>query len=176
MTLYRYQDHQPELHKDTFVAPSAVLIGRVHLSKGANVWYGAVLRGDNEPILIGESSNIQENSVLHTDMGCPLNVGSHVTVGHSVTLHGCTIGNNSLIGMGATILNRAVIGHNSIVGAGALVTEGKTFPDGSLIIGSPAKLARALTNEEIAQLPHNAAQYVERGYVYKQNLTEVKDI
>jgi carbonic anhydrase/acetyltransferase-like protein (isoleucine patch superfamily) len=176
MTLYRYRDHQPELHEDTFVAPSAVLIGQVHLSKGANVWYGAVLRGDNEPILIGESSNIQENSVLHTDMGCPLNVGSHVTVGHSVTLHGCTIGNNSLIGMGATILNRAVIGHNSIVGAGALVTEGKTFPDGSLIIGSPAKLARALTSEEIAQLPHNAVHYVERGREYKQNLTEVKDI
>lgn len=174
MTLYRYKDHEPIVHEDTFVAANAVLIGQVKLSKGANVWYGAVLRGDNEPIVIGEFSNIQDNSVLHTDKGCPLNVGNHVTVGHSVTLHGCTIGNNSLIGMGATLLNRAVIGHNCIVGAGSLITENKVFPNGSLIMGSPAKLVRILTEEEINQLPQNAIHYTERGRDYKQNLTEVK--
>ena len=150
-----------------------MLIGQVVLQAGANVWFGAVLRGDNEPITVGKNSNIQENSVLHTDVGAPLNIGANVTIGHSVTLHGCTIGDNSLIGMGAIVLNHARIGVNSIVGAGALVTEGKTFPDGVLLVGSPAKVLRELTEEEIARLPNNAHHYSARGQAYAAELQPI---
>ena len=129
MPIYRLDQHSPKLAE----------IGQVILHASANIWFGAVLRGDNEPITVGENSNIQENSVLHTDVGAPLTIGKNVTIGHSVTLHGCTIGDNSLIGMGATVLNHAKIGANSIVGAGALVTEGKEFPDGALLVGSQPK-------------------------------------
>ena len=172
MPIYQFNDFKPTLAERTYVAPTAVLVGQVVLKAGANVWFGAVLRGDNEPITVGENSNIQENSVLHTDAGAPPSIGANVTVGHSVTLHGCTIGDNSLIGMGAIVLNHATIGANSIVGAGALVTEGKTYPEGVLLVGSPAKVLRTLTEEEIARLPLNAYHYSVRGQMYL-NLIEL---
>ena len=175
MPIYQFNDFKPTLAERTYVAPTAVLVGQVVLKAGANVWFGAVLRGDNEPITVGENSNIQENSVLHTDAGAPLSIGANVTVGHSVTLHGCTIGDNSLIGMGAIVLNHATIGANSIVGAGALVTEGKTYPEGVLLVGSPAKVLRTLTEEEIARLPLNAYHYSVRGQMYL-NLIELNPI
>ncbi|TDR33064.1 gamma carbonic anhydrase family protein [Hydromonas duriensis] len=173
MPLYRFHEHAPIVAEKTFVAPTAVLIGKVILHIGANIWYGSVLRGDNETITVGENSNIQENSILHTDIGCPLRIGANVTIGHGVTLHGCTVDDNSLIGMGAIILNRATIGKNSVVGAGALVTEGKNFPDGALIVGSPAKMARLLTEEEIAALPNNAHHYASRGQDYLTHTQEI---
>ena len=173
MPIYQFKNFKPTLAARTYVAPTAVLIGQVVLQAGANVWFGAVLRGDNEPITVGKNSNIQENSVLHTDVGAPLNIGANVTIGHSVTLHGCTIGDNSLIGMGAIVLNHARIGVNSIVGAGALVTEGKTFPDGVLLVGSPAKVLRELTEEEIARLPNNAHHYSARGQHYAAELQPI---
>ena len=173
MPIYRFHQHAPQIAAQTYVADTAVLIGQVSLAQGANVWFGAVLRGDNELISVGRNSNIQENSVLHTDMGCPLTIGEHVTIGHGVTLHGCTIGDNSLIGMGAIVLNKAVIGQNSIVGAGALVTENKNFPDGALIVGSPAKMLRLLNEDEIAKLPHNAEHYAQRGQDYIAHLTQI---
>ena len=145
---------------DFWVAPSAQVIGNVHLGRGANIWFNAVLRGDLEPITVGENSNVQDGSVLHTDPGVPLTIGRNCTVGHMVMLHGCTIGDNCLIGIGATVLNRARIGENSIVGAHALVTEGKQFPPGVLLLGAPAKVARELTAEEIADLPAGAERYV----------------
>jgi carbonic anhydrase/acetyltransferase-like protein (isoleucine patch superfamily) len=171
MPIYQFKDLQPTLAERTYVAPTAILVGQVVLKAGANVWFGAVLRGDNEPITVGENTNIQENSVLHTDAGAPLTIGENVTVGHSVTLHGCTIGDNSLIGMGAIVLNHANIGANSIVGAGALVTEGKVFPAGALLVGSPAKVLRMLSDEEIARLPSNAHSYSARGQAYASHLT-----
>ena len=174
MPIYRLDQHTPQLAERTYVAPTAVLIGQVHLYTGANVWFGAVLRGDNEPIAVGENSNIQENCVLHTDVGAPLNIGKNVTIGHSVTLHGCSIGDNSLIGMGAIILNHAQIGANSIVGAGSLVTEGKQYPDGVLLVGSPAKVVRQLSDEEIARLPNNAHHYSQRGQLYASQLHPVE--
>ena len=174
MSIYRLDQHEPSLGERTYVAPTAVLIGQVTLHAGTNVWFGAVLRGDNEPITVGDNSNIQENCVLHTDIGAPLTIGQNVTIGHSVTLHGCTIGDNSLIGMGATVLNHAKIGANSIVGAGALVTEGKGFPDGALLVGSPAKVIRMLTEDEIARLPNNAHHYAARGQHYATHLQAIE--
>ena len=146
---------------DYWVAPTAVLIGDVVLESGASVWFGAILRGDNERISVGQGSNVQENSVLHTDMGFPLTIGAGCTIGHRVMLHGCTIGDNSLIGMGATVLNGAKIGKNCLIGAGALVTEGKTFPDNSLIVGSPAKAIKTLDDSTVAMLKWSADHYVE---------------
>ncbi|MDP9124499.1 MAG: gamma carbonic anhydrase family protein, partial [Pseudomonadota bacterium] len=140
---------------------------------GANVWYGAVLRGDNEWITIGERSNIQDGSVLHTDMGSPLTLGADVTVGHMVMLHGCTVGDNSLIGIQAVVMNGAKIGRNSIVGAGALVTEGKEFPDNSLIVGSPAKVVRTLTDEQAAGLRMNAVHYVANAARHRDTVVRI---
>jgi carbonic anhydrase/acetyltransferase-like protein (isoleucine patch superfamily) len=160
MALYRIGDDAPRLAADAWVAESATVVGRVDLAAGASVWYGAVLRGDNEWITIGERTNIQDGSVLHTDMGSPLTLGADVTVGHQAMLHGCTVGDNSLIGIQAVVMNGAKIGRNCIVGAGALVTEGKEFPDNSLIVGSPAKAIRTLTDEQVAGLRMNAAHYV----------------
>ena len=174
MSIYRLDQHEPSLGERTYVAPTAVLIGQVTLHAGTNVWFGAVLRGDNEPITVGDNSNIQENCVLHTDIGAPLTIGQNVTIGHSVTLHGCTIGDNSLIGMGATVLNHANIGANSIVGAGALVTEGKEFPDGALLVGTPAKVLRLLTDDEINRLPNNAHHYSARGQHYATHLQAIQ--
>ncbi len=162
MTIWKLDGITPELAPDgsAWVAPSAELIGRVRLKARANVWFGAVLRGDNEWIEIGEGSNVQDQSVLHTDMGYPLTIGANCTIGHRVTLHGCTIGDNTLIGMGATILNGAKIGANSLVGAGALVTEGKEYPDNSLIVGAPAKAIRTLDAEAAARIGKSAEGYV----------------
>jgi carbonic anhydrase/acetyltransferase-like protein (isoleucine patch superfamily) len=153
-----------------WVAPSAVVIGRVRLGARASVWFGATLRGDNELISIGEGSNVQDGSVLHTDIGKPLTIGRNVTVGHMVMLHGVTIGENSLIGIGAILLNGARIGANSIVGAGALITEGKSFPDNSLIIGAPARVHRQVSAEEVALITASAEHYVQNWQRYASAL------
>ena len=142
MTRYRIGGHTPEVPASAFVAREATLIGQVQLGERASVWFGAVVRGDNEPIEIGEGSNVQEGAVLHADPGFPLTIGAHVTVGHQAMLHGCTIGEGSLIGIQAVVLNGAVIGNHCLVGAGAIVTEKKVFPDRSLILGAPAKVVR----------------------------------
>ena len=159
---------------DFWVAPNAVVIGDVSLKKNASVWFGAVLRGDNDPIILGENSNIQDNSVCHTDDGMPLIIGNNVTVGHKVILHSCTVGDNSLIGMGSTVLNKAKIGNNCLVGANALVTEGKEFPDNSLIVGSPAKVKRELTDMEKKIIKLSALHYVENMKRYSKDLIEGK--
>ena len=159
---------------DFWVAPNAVVIGDVSLKKNASVWFGAVLRGDNDPIILGENSNIQDNSVCHTDDGMPLIIGNNVTVGHKVILHSCTVGYNSLIGMGSTVLNKAKIGNNCLLGANSLVTEGKEFPDNSLIVGSPAKVTRELTDMEKKIIELSALHYVENMKRYKKDLLEGK--
>jgi carbonic anhydrase/acetyltransferase-like protein (isoleucine patch superfamily) len=159
--IYSLGDRTPVLEgKGHFIAGNASVIGNVRLLDRASVWFNCVLRGDNELIEIGAGSNVQDGSVLHTDLGYPLTVGQDVTVGHKVMLHGCTIGNNSLIGIGSTILNGATVGENCLVGAHALITEGKSFPDGSLILGSPAKVVRQLTAAEIAGIAEAAQHYV----------------
>lgn len=175
MPLYSIDGVSPELPANGkyWIAPEAVLIGRVRLKEGASVWFNAVLRGDNEWIEVGEGSNVQDGCVLHTDPGFPLNIGASCTVGHGVVLHGCTIGENSLIGMGAVVLNGAKIGKNSIVGANALVTEGKEFPDNSLIVGSPAKVVRTLDDKTIAFLRGAAKVYAERWPRYAKGLKPV---
>ena len=173
--IYSLGDKQ--LNKDNldfWVAPNAVVIGDVSLKKNASVWFGSVLRGDNDPIILGENSNIQDNSVCHTDDGMPLIIGDNVTVGHKVILHSCTVGDNSLIGMGSTVLNKAKIGNNCLVGANALVTEGKEFPDNSLIVGSPAKVKRELTDMEKKIIELSALRYVENMKRYKKDLLEGK--
>lgn len=169
MPIYELDGQAPDLPADAdyFLADTAVLIGRVRLKTQANVWFGSVLRGDNEWIEIGAGSNIQENCTLHTDPGFPLTVGDRCTIGHNVVLHGCTIGEDTLIGMGAIVLNGARIGKNSIVGAGALVTEGKTFPDNSLIVGSPAKLARPIDDKLLKVVLDSAPVYVDRSRRYR---------
>ncbi|QRM31141.1 gamma carbonic anhydrase family protein [Microvirga sp. VF16] len=163
MPIYSLDDSAPILPSpDRFwIAPDAHVIGKVRLGLDVGVWFGAVLRGDNELIDIGEGTNIQEGALLHTDMGAPLTVGTGCTIGHKAILHGCTIGENSLIGMGATILNHARIGANCLVGANALVTEGKEFPDNSLIVGAPAKAIRALDADAIDRLRWSARNYVD---------------
>ncbi len=162
MPIYALADLVPELPPPGlfWIAPGAHVIGNVLLAEDVGIWFGAVLRGDNELISVGARSNIQENAMLHTDMGFPLSIGSDCTIGHHAILHGCTIGDNSLVGMGATILNGAKIGKNSLVGANALVTEGKEFPDNSLIVGSPARAIRTLDDAAAARLTASAAGYV----------------
>ncbi|PWR02992.1 gamma carbonic anhydrase family protein [Meridianimarinicoccus roseus] len=161
MTLYALDGQVPELPEDgdVWVAPDANLIGRVVLRSGASVWFASTLRGDNEPIVVGEGTNIQENCVLHTDMGFPLTIGANCTIGHKAMLHGCTIGAGSLIGMGATVLNGAVIGQGCLIGAGALVTEGKEIPDGALVMGAPGKVVRQLDAAAQAALLDSADRY-----------------
>ena len=158
---------------DYWVAPGAQVIGNVRLHTGASIWFNAVIRGDNEPIDIGENTNIQDGSILHTDPGMPLTIGAGCTVGHQAILHGCTIGENCLIGMGATILNGAVIGPNSLVGANALVTEGKVFPEGSLIVGSPAKAIRELNAGAIQGLRASALRYRENMKRFRAGLKSI---
>ena len=173
MAIYRLGDQRPMLADDAWVADSAQLIGRVELAAGASVWFGAVLRGDNEPLVIGRNSNVQENCVLHADEGLPLQIGEGVTVGHQVMLHGCTVGDNSLIGIQSILLNGARIGKNSLVGAGSLVTEGKSFPDGVLIVGRPARVVRELTPEQIEDLRRSAREYVERARHFREQLAKL---
>lgn len=157
--IYALDGITPDLHSDSWVAPDANLIGKVVLEAGASVWFGATLRGDNEEIRVGAGSNVQENSVLHTDMGFPLVIGANCTIGHRAMLHGCSIGEGSLIGMGATVLNGARIGRGCLIGAGALITEGKDIPDGSLVMGAPGKVVRVLDAEAQAKLLASAAGY-----------------
>ena len=169
--LYRLNERIPELRGERhFVAENAAVIGTVILEDNASVWFGAVLRGDNEPIHIGANSNIQDGAVLHTDIGIPLTVAANVTVGHQAMLHGCTIGEGSLIGIKAVILNRSIIGRNCLIGANTLVTEGKVIPDNSLVIGMPGKVVRTLTEAEIAAMHANTAHYVELMARYRSGL------
>lgn len=177
MPLYQLDDIQPQVppRDRWFLAPDAHVIGRVVIGDEVGIWFGAVLRGDNETIDVGARSNIQEGAMLHTDMGFPLTIGQGCTIGHHAILHGCTIGENSLVGMGATILNGAVIGRDCLVGAGALVTEGKTFPDGSLIVGVPARAVRALDEAAIAGLRRSADHYVENWRRYAKGLRRLQE-
>ncbi len=170
MPLYALDDIAPTLAEGAWAAPSADLIGDVRLGRGASVWFGAVIRADNTPILIGEESNVQDGAVGHSDPGAPLTIGARVTVGHQAILHGCTIGDQALVGMGARILNGAVIGPNCLVGAGALVTEGKSFDAGMLIVGAPARAIRALSEAEIAALAMSAAHYAQKAGHYAMQL------
>ncbi|WP_371171120.1 gamma carbonic anhydrase family protein [Aliiroseovarius sp. 2305UL8-7] len=157
--IYELDGIAPEIGENVFIAPDANVIGRVRLGAKASVWFGCTIRGDNEQIAIGAGTNIQENSVFHTDLGFPLTIGENVTIGHKVMLHGCTISDGSLIGMGATVLNGAKIGKNCLIGAGALVTEGKDIPDGSMVLGAPGKVVRELDEATIKRLEASAIHY-----------------
>ena len=171
---YTLEDRTPILDGEQhFIADGARVIGEVRLRTHSSIWFNAVLRGDNECIELGERSNVQDGSVLHTDPGFPLTIGKNVTIGHKVMLHGCTIGANSLIGIGSTILNGAIIAENCIVGAHALITENKTFPPGSLIIGAPARVARELSQEEIASIGEAADHYVANAARYRETLKAI---
>lgn len=173
MAIYAIDGVAPHIAATAWVADSAQVMGQVELGKGASVWFGAVVRGDTDRITIGAGSNIQDASVLHADAGQPLHVGERVTVGHQVVLHGCTIGDESLIGIGAVVLNGAKIGKNCLVGAGALVTEGKEFPDGSMILGSPAKAVRQLTPAQIEGLRQSARHYTDNARRFRDGLQKI---
>lgn len=170
MAVYRLGDDSPVVAPSAYIAPNATVVGKVTLAENSTVWFGATLRGDNEIIRIGANSNVQDAAVLHTDPGFPLSIGDHVSIGHQAMMHGCTVGEGSLIGIQAIVLNGAVIGKGCLVGAGALITERKTFPDGCLIIGAPAKAVRELTAEERENLLKVAANYAERGAYYRAHL------
>ncbi|PXA83584.1 gamma carbonic anhydrase family protein [Caulobacter sp. D4A] len=173
MTVYSLGDVAPRLppEGEYWIAPSASVMGNVVLEPNASVWWGAVLRGDNDPIMIGRNSNIQDGSVLHTDAGVPLTIGANVTVGHMVMLHGCTIGDGSLIGIGSIILNGARIGKNCLIGAGALITEGKEIPDNSMVVGAPGKIIREVSEHQAMILQASALHYVENWKRYRAGLT-----
>ena len=173
MTIYRIGGYEPKIPRSAFVANEATVIGQVKLGERASVWFGAVVRGDNEPIEVGDASNVQEGAVLHADPGFPLTIAANVTVGHQVMLHGCTIGDGSLIGIQAVVLNGAKIGKNCLVGAGALVTEGKEFPDGCMILGSPAKAVRQLSDAQIEGLKMSAQHYMDNARRYKAGLKKL---
>lgn len=173
MSVYQYGDRIPSIHDSAFVAPNASVIGSVVLKENTSVWFSATIRGDNEVITLGKNSNVQEGAVLHTDPGLQLVVGDNVTIGHQAMLHGCTIGDGSLIGIQAVILNRAVIGKGCLVGAGSVVTEGKVFPDRSLILGSPARVVRQLTDEDVENLMKSAQIYVDRRAQFLEKLKEI---
>jgi carbonic anhydrase/acetyltransferase-like protein (isoleucine patch superfamily) len=173
MALYELDAVAPRVAESSWVADSAQVIGKVELAEDSSVWFGVVIRGDTETIRIGRGTNIQDASVLHADHGKPLTIGDYVTVGHKAMLHGCTVGEGSLIGIGAVVLNGAKIGKGCLVGAGALVTEGKEFPDGSMIIGSPAKAVRELTAEQQQGLKMSALHYVENARRFKAGLKKL---
>ena len=173
MAVYALDGVAPQIADSAWVADSAQVMGDVVMGEDASVWFGTVVRGDTAPITIGEGTNVQDASVLHADLGMPLVIGRHVTVGHQVMLHGCTIGDESLIGIGAIVLNGAKIGKNCLVGAGALVTEGKEFPDGSMIIGSPARAVKALTPEQIQGLRRSAQHYIDNARRFKAGLRKL---
>ena len=170
--IYRLEERRVVRHGETFVAPNATLIGSVVLHERASVWFNVVARGDNDPIVIGPESNIQDGSILHTDLGVPLTLGRGVTVGHKVMLHGCTIGDYALIGINAVVLNNARIGPYCIIGANTLITEGKEIPEGSMVMGSPGKVIRQLTDNERRKLEASAAHYVDNARRYLHGLTE----
>ena len=175
MPIYELDGQAPEFPADGhyWVAETAVLIGRVRMKSHSSIWFGAVLRGDNEWIEIGERSQIQDNATLHTDPGFPMVIGANCVIGHKVMLHGCIVGENSLIGMGAILLNGSKIGKNSLVGAGALITEGKTFPDNSLIVGAPARAIRTLDEKAVAMIARGADIYVQRSQQYAKGLKRI---
>ena len=173
MALYQLAEKTPSVDSSAYIADSADIIGDVRIEAGASVWFNVTIRGDNDEIVIGADSNVQDGSVLHTDPGYPMRVGSNVTIGHQVMLHGCTIGDGALIGIQAVELNGAVIGKNCLVGAGALVTEGKEFPDNSLILGAPAKVVRTLTGEDIARMQGAARSYITRSQLFKNSLKKI---
>jgi carbonic anhydrase/acetyltransferase-like protein (isoleucine patch superfamily) len=173
MAIYQLNDRVPVIPASCYIAPEATIIGSVVLGERVTIMFGAVLRGDDEPIVIGDDSNVQDNAVLHTDPGCPLTIGKGVTIGHQVMLHGCTIGDGALIGVAAIVLNSAVIGKDCLVGAGSVVTEGKSFPDRTVIFGSPAKAAREVTEDNILRMRFSAESYVQRGGQYRANLKRI---
>jgi len=174
MSIYQYDHHTPKIDKSSYVHEQATIIGQVVLATGTSVWPQAVLRGDNERIDIGDNSNIQDGAILHTDPGYPIIIGEQVTIGHQAVLHGCVVGEGSLIGIQAVVLNGAVIGKNCLVAAGSVVTERKIFPDNSLILGSPAKVVKVLSDEAIHQLRENAEHYVEKARQYKTKLVKLR--
>ena len=171
--IYALDGIAPDIHPDAWIAATAVLIGKVSLAAGANIWFGAVLRGDNEMISVGQGSNVQENAVLHTDMGYPLMIGAQCTIGHKAMLHGCTIGDGTLIGMGATVLNGAKIGRGCLIGACALITEGKEIPDGALVMGAPGKVIRILDADAQARLLLSAQSYQANARRFAAGLTAI---
>jgi len=173
MSQFALGDVRPKIASDAWVAPGCYIIGDVILEAKASVWFGSTLRGDNEPIVIGAGSNVQENCVLHTDMGFPLTVGAGCTIGHKAMLHGCQIGDNVLIGMGATVLNGAVIGKNCLIGAGALITEGKMIPDGALVMGAPGKVVRQLDAQAIDGLRQSALNYQQNAVRFRRDLAKL---
>ena len=175
MAIYELDGKYPQLPADGqyFIAETAAVIGNVHLKTGASVWFGSVLRGDNELIEIGEGSNVQDNCTFHTDPGFPLTIGTNCTIGHNVILHGCTIEDDCLIGMGAIIMNGARIGKGCIVGAGSIITEGKTFEDRALVIGAPARAIKTLTPEQVTAMTYGAAHYVHNGKRFKAGLKKI---
>jgi len=173
MTIYTLDGHSPQIAEDTWIAPDANLIGKVVIEERASVWFGCTLRGDNEEIRVGQGSNLQENCVLHTDMGYPLVIGPGCTVGHKVMLHGCTLAENVLVGMGATVLNGARIGRNCLIGAGALITEGKEIPEGSLVMGAPGRVVRSLDAAAIEGLRAAAQHYQDNMRRYRTGLHAV---
>ncbi len=168
--IYKLKDKKPVISEDVFIAENSVIVGDVEIKEGANIWFGAVLRGDVEKITIGRNSNVQDNSTVHTDFGIPCIVGNNVTIGHNVVLHSCDIGNNVIVGMGSTVMNGSKIAPNCIIGANSLVTHKIPYEEGVLILGSPAKIIRKLTEEEIYHIGENAGHYVENGRNYKESL------
>jgi carbonic anhydrase/acetyltransferase-like protein (isoleucine patch superfamily) len=173
VAIYKLGEAAPTIHESVFLADTATIVGHVTLEEDSSVWFGASLRGDNEPIVLGRGSNIQENAVLHTDPGFPLTIEENVTVGHQAMLHGCTIKSGSLIGIQAVVLNGAVIGRNCLVGAGAVVTEGKVFPDNMLILGTPAKAVREVNEADIARMLSGTRGYVQKREHYKAQLVRI---
>ena len=176
MAIYRFDQHAPQIAHDAYVADSATVLGRVTLGAKASVWFGAVVRGDNDDILIGAGSNVQDGAVLHVDPGFPMRIGERVSIGHQVMLHGCTVGDRSLIGIQAIVLNGAVIGTDCLVGAGALVTEGKQFPARSLILGAPAKVVRELTDQDLLMLKGAADSYIQRSARFSATLQRIDNV
>ncbi|MDI6751083.1 MAG: gamma carbonic anhydrase family protein [Pseudomonadota bacterium] len=173
MPIYRIGAKTPQIDPTAWIAPNATVIGDVRLAAHSSVWWNCVLRGDNDPITVGENSNVQDGSILHTDDGIPLTIGRNVTVGHRVMLHGCTIGDGSLIGMGAIVLNSVVIGKNCLIGAGSLIPEGKVIPDNSLVVGSPGRVVHELAEKHLARIAHSAEHYVVNADNYRQLLEEI---
>lgn len=174
MTIYALDGHVPQIHPDAWVAPDANLIGRVVVEEGASVWFGTTIRADHEEIRIGEGSNVQENCVMHVDPGFPVVVGKGCTIGHKAILHGCTLADNVLVGIGAVVLNGARIGRNCLIGAGALVTEGKVIPDNALVMGMPGKVVREIDDANAARIARGAVHYREHARMFRDRLVEVE--
>lgn len=173
MTVYRLQDRVPIIHPESWIAPNATVIGSVEVKRNASLWWNVVARGDNDIITIGENSNVQDGAVLHTDHGIALTIGVNCLIGHMVMLHGCTIGDGALVGIGSIVLNRAVIGKHCLVGANTLIAEGKTFPDGVMILGSPGRVVRELTEAELKFIATGAPHYIEQWKRYQSGLTPI---